>query len=324
MRRLSLAPLALAAVLCVSTALPAAAGDEATLDVVVLKDGSRIEGEIVGQDDDLVSVRSNGVLRAYPRSKVASITQVARPVPAADPVPKKGAGGDAMGDGMDRDEMDAEKPAEVKRKKKLAARTADPASLTPAAAEWLNRLISSLADTTGAADPAVTRSVVAAIRALGPAAAPQLRAAAGTATGQAGKTLTRLADDAERAGKKRAQQRSDMARRQDRRVLEELKRELDLDKVQTKAVSAALQNHRKRQKDVLRRAREDGLTREEAGALFQESKVALYDELSGTLDEAQLAALGDVYQQMQERMRKRMDRAGGKKKKGKDTPPNVD
>src|SRR5262245_6426102 len=85
MRRLPIV-LSLALVLgAVTPSLADGGGTPATqtkTDVLTLKDGHRIEGQIVAEDDRFVSISSGGTTRAYARDAIASIERAPRPQPA--------------------------------------------------------------------------------------------------------------------------------------------------------------------------------------------------------------------------------------------------
>jgi hypothetical protein len=176
-----------------------AAQSAGTDDVIELEDGRRLTGEIVGEDDRFVSLRSGGVLRAYPRSSVRSITRAERP-PAPLPPPTE----DPL---TDRDaEKAAKKAAKKKAEKAKAGKTRDsqPAELSADARTWLLGLLDR-ARSTEATDPAVRSSLAAAIHALGPAAETDVRAAADAAEGDAGAFLTKLADKIQAKAAKRTE-----------------------------------------------------------------------------------------------------------------------
>ena len=159
-----------------------------TEQVLVLRDGRRVQGRLVGRDDELVTLRTAGVVRAYRVADVERFEEVSVPVPVEIP-----SGSADTGSATDAAPVDkAAKQAERKRNKG-AETLSEPASL------WLAQLVRRVADTTGERDPAVEKSVAAAVRALGPAAAPRLRAAAADAAPDVRRRLERLAQEAERS-----------------------------------------------------------------------------------------------------------------------------
>ena len=126
---------------------PVAAAAPIAHDVVTLKDGRKLEGRVVGQDDRFVSVEVGGVTRAYAKDTVQSI-ELAPRQPSSDAPPAKPASpaGAPVAPGGPKEKKGARRDA----------------PLSDAARKWLDDLIARTAD----ADETVRRSTAAAIREL--------------------------------------------------------------------------------------------------------------------------------------------------------------
>lgn len=141
--------------------------------VLVLKDGRRLEGEVLARTEGGVTFRSGGTTRFYASSSVESVTgaPVAPPPPPRSP---ETAGPPAGEPGPDRR---ARPPA--------AAAPARAPELSAAARSWIGDLARKASDP----DESVRRSVAAALRALGPAAVPVIEEHAIAAEDRLGREL---------------------------------------------------------------------------------------------------------------------------------------
>jgi len=172
---------------------PAARGDDPSpdtrpADVLVLRDGRRLEGVLVGESDELVTFRSGGTTRAYARTEVERIDRAPSVAPGGGAAGEKGP---AASDAPKAPARDAKKAQREDRRG---------TALGEAGRAWL----AELAAKAGTDDPQVRRSVAAALRALGPAAEPALREAAGRAESAAARSLLLEVADAVAADAKRA------------------------------------------------------------------------------------------------------------------------
>ncbi len=261
-----LVPLALVVGLLIAPTASAIAAENGP-DVVVLKDGRRIEGEVVAENDRFVSVRSDGVLRAYPKSQVDGVTKGERApadsvadTPAEDVAKRKRK---KKGDGLSKEDRLAVKGKRPGRGK-----------LSPAAGEWLDSLIGRLARNAADGDPAVKASLAAAIRALGPPAAPRLRAAAKGSAGGTAKFLNQLAASIEDGARKRADKdratsdkpmKGKQTDRAKRRVGQRVIDALGVADADADAVSAAFKKAYDAQRELGMAVRKGEMTRQEAG-----------------------------------------------------------
>lgn len=180
----------LASTLSLGVPVSTACADEpapatAAADVLVLKDGRRLEGLVVAETDDAVTFRAGGATRMYARTDVDRIERSAAPAPggvADTPAPPAGT---------------APSPAPAPDKKKDAFGKKGKV-LTDAARTWIR----DLARSAEVEDEQVRRSVAAALRALGPVAVPSiLEAASASATPGVKEFLERVA--AEMSGGKK-------------------------------------------------------------------------------------------------------------------------
>jgi len=282
-----------------SASAAAAGGDDApqaqpASDVVTLKDGRRLEGRIVAEDDRYVSISVGGTTRAYAKDAIASIEKAARP-PAGD-----GAGASAPA------KPAAEAPSPDGKRPKGERKDAP---LSESAKAWLDALIAKSAD----GDETVRRSIAAAIAALGRQAAPAVRAAAIAAPDGAQKQfLTRLGDDMESKrdrkmrgdapGPDTPKPAPDAGRGPGKRMLEglmtRLSTELELRDEQKPKVEGVLKNLFEQRAQFARTAQTEGLTAEQVAERVAALRTDLLAQMKAVLDEPQYA----LFQEMAERI----------------------
>jgi hypothetical protein len=253
----------------------------AARDVIVLKSGGRLEGEIIAEDDANVSLKSGGVTRAYARDTIASIERAPRaatPAPATDapgaaPSPPPDAGNAKKGKGDRRD-----------------------APLSDAAKKWLDELVARSAD----ADESVRRSIGAAIGALGPQVVPVLRAAAAAAAeGPQKQFLDRLAADIEQRDARREGMgpggpmgpRGGAARRGLEEMMQRLTTELELTDDERPKVEAILADWGRKRFEAFGQARRDGLSPEQMQEKVAELRTEVMTQMKGVLTEPQYLLL---------------------------------
>jgi hypothetical protein len=305
---------------------PAAA---ATHDTLTLKDGRRLEGDIVGEDDRFVSLKSGGVTRMYAKDSIQSVERAPRapgqPDSSAAPAPAP-------------DQPGA--PAKEKKKEKGERREVP---LTDAAKTWLAELLAKSAD----ADEAVRRSIGAAIGSLGPQAIPAVRAAQAAAPeGPQKQFLDRLAGDLEARRDRRPRGEADGAdatapgqepgapqgrpapgRRGLEELMQRLSTDLSLRDDQKPKVEAILQDVMKKRFEIFRDARRDGLTPEQVAERVTPLRADLLAQMKGVLDEAQNAAFEDMAKRLFEMQRPGTPMpgtGGGQPKPPEPAPPKPD
>ena len=279
-----------------------AAQDAAAKDVVVLKDGRRVEGEVVAEDDRFVSVKSGGVTRAYAKDSVTSIEKAARaagqPGPSATPGPA-----------APRPAGPSAEPAAKGKKNKGDKRDGQP--ISDAGKKWLDDLIARTAD----ADESIRRSVGAAIGAMGPQAVPVLRAAeAAAADGPQKQFLGKLAADMEQRRDRRGrgepgmpgdgmgpdsampgdQPRGDQpngggpnGRRRLEDMMQRLTTDLELTDEQKPKAEAILRQSMGKRLEIGRDARRDGLTAEQVAEKVTALRNDLLAQMKDVLTEPQ-------------------------------------
>jgi len=294
-----------------------AATAAAPADTITLKDGRRLEGEIVGEDDRFVSLKSGGVTRMYAKDSIASVEKAARPPGQRDSSANPGA---APG-------QPPAPPAGKEKKKDKGDKREVPLSETAKA--WLTELLGKSAD----ADETVRRSIVAAIGALGPQAIPAVRAAQAAAPeGPQKQFLDKLAGDMEARRDRRPRGEpgapgdgtgpDGMAPGQEpgapppgrpgagRRGLDDLiqrvSTELELRDDQKPKVEAILQDVMKKRFEIMRDARRDGLTAEQVAEKVTPLRADLLAQMKTVLDEAQ----NSMFEEMAKRLFD-MQRPGG-------------
>lgn len=138
-------------------------------DVLVLKDGRRLEGTCVAEGDDGITFLANGTTRFYPRDQIERRERGAAPLPApaSEPPAANPGGGTAPGAAPEP----APKPDAAKKSKA-------PKALTEESRAWVREL----AGKATSPDETVRRSLAAALRACGPAAVPTIRDVAASMT----------------------------------------------------------------------------------------------------------------------------------------------
>jgi hypothetical protein len=255
MRRFVLAlPLVLVGSFAAAEDAPSAAS---TQDVVVMKDGRRLEGEVVAEDDRFVSLKSGGVTRAYAKDQVASVEKASRPT-----APDGGTGATPATPAA---------PESAKGKKNKGDRRDVP--LSDAAKKWLDDLILRAAD----ADETVRRSIGAAVQALGPQAVPTLRAARDAAPeGPQKQFLDRLANEIEQRRDRRLRGEGDgpdgpmgpggrpgMGRGAVEDMMQKLSTELELTDDEKPKVESIVADVLRRRFEIFRDARREGLSQEQ-------------------------------------------------------------
>jgi hypothetical protein len=284
---------------------PAAA---APTDTITLKDGRRLEGEVVGEDDRFISLRSGGVTRMYAKDSIASVEKAPRAPGQPDSSANPGAA---------PSQPPAPPAGKEKKKDKVDRRDAP---LSEPAKAWLAELLAKAAD----ADESVRRSIGAAIGALGPQAIPAVRAAQAAAPdGPQKQFLDKLAGDMESRRDRRPGATGDgmgpdgMQPGPDggrpgggRRGLDELMQrvstELQLRDDQKPKVEAILQDVMKRRFEIARDARRDGLTAEQVAEKVTPLRADLLVQMKTVLDEAQ----NSMFEEMAKRLFD-MQRPGG-------------
>jgi hypothetical protein len=316
MKRHALLPsLTLALLLAASPAW--ADGDQAgqpaaPSDVLTLKDGRRLEGEIVGEDDRFVSLRSGGVTRSYAKDSVASVERAIRPP----------AGGAPAAGSAETPPSPAEPPGKQKKKDRPDRKDAP---LSDAAKSWLEALLARSGD----ADETVRRSVGAAIGAMGPQAIPAVRAAESAAADGAQKQfLGRLATDMEARRDKRGRApgmppegmapdgampgqepgappagRAGGPRRPLEDMMQRLTADLELREEQKPKVEAILKDALQKRFEIFRDARRDGLGPDEVAAKVEPLRTALLSEMKPALDEPQYAMFEEAAKRIFESQR---------------------
>ena len=134
--------LALSLPLLLAGAAGAFAAEEAapagTADVLVLQDGTRLQGTVVAEDDDFVTFSAKGVTRAYARSRVSSLEKG-----VAAPADKDDRAADAPGDAPAKKAKQADKAQKKKAKSERSALKGKPGTgpLGDAAKGWLEELL---------------------------------------------------------------------------------------------------------------------------------------------------------------------------------------
>jgi hypothetical protein len=261
-------------------------------DVVVLKDGRRLEGEVVAEDDRFVSVKSGGVTRAYAKDSISSIEKSPRP-----------AGTEAVSGGAAPAQPGTPPAEPPKGKGKGKGEKREPPPLTVAGKKWLDDLIARSSD----ADETVRRSIAAAVGALGPSAVPVLRAARDAAPeGSQKQFLDRLAGEIEqrRAGRMRGEGdgmdgppgpgRGGFGRRAVEDTMQRLSAELELTEDQKPKVEPIVQDWMKQRMEIDMEARRSGLSQEQmaekVGALHKDVLV----KMKGVLTDAQFPTFEEM------------------------------
>jgi len=275
-------------------------------DTITLKDGRRLEGEIVGEDDRFVSLKSGGVTRMYAKDSIASVDKAPR---AAGRTDSSANPGGAQGQ--------PPAPPAGKDKKKDKGEKRD-APLSEPAKAWLAELLTKTAD----ADESVRRSIGAAIGALGPQAIPAVRAAQAAAPdGPQKQFLEKLAGDMETRRDRRPPGdgvgadgmppgpeggRPAAGRRGLDEMVQRVSTELELRDDQKPKVEAILQDVMKKRFEIFRDARRDGLTADQVAERVTPLRADLLARMKTVLDEAQNSMFEDMAKRLFE-----MQRPGG-------------
>jgi hypothetical protein len=263
---------------------PAPAGVQqaaSPVDVIVLKDGRRLEGEVVGEDDRAVSLKSGGVTRTYTKDSIASVEKAPRAAASSDPAGQPGAA-----------PTTPPAPTEPAKGKKGNKGERRDAPLSDAAKKWLDELLAKTAD---ASDDAVRRSVSQAIQALGPSAIPALRAAQAAAPdGPQKQFLDRLASDMEQRRDRRGdgmgpEGRPAQARRGLEEMMQRLSSELELKDEQKPKVEAIVQDWGKKRFEIQGAARREGLSQEQVQEKVAALRTDVLAQMKAVLTEPQYA-----------------------------------
>ena len=276
---------------------PAAPAAATTTDSITLKDGRRLEGEIVGEDDRFVSLRSGGVTRTYAKDSIASVEKAPRPAGQPD---------SATGPGAGQGQPPAAPAGKEKKKDKGEKRDAP---LSEPAKAWLAELLAK----TGDPDESVRRSIGAAIGSFGPQAIPAVRAAQAAAPdGPQKQFLEKLAGDMETRRDRRPPADGKGAdgmppgpdgRRGLEQMVQRVSTELELRDDQKPKVEAILQEVMKKRFEIFRDARRDGLTAEQVAERITPLRADLLAQMKTVLDEAQNSMFADMAQRLFEMQR---------------------
>ncbi len=264
-------------------------------DVVVLKDGRRLEGEIVGEDDRAVSLKSGGVTRTYMKDSIASIEKAPRTAAPSDPSGRPGAA-----------PATPPAPTDPAKGKKGAKGERRDAPLSDAGKKWLDDLIAKSAD---AGDDSVRRSIAQAIQALGPSAIAAVRAAQAAAPeGPQKQFLDRVATDMEqrrdrRDGPDGGPGRPAQGRRQLDEFMQRLTTEAELKDDQKPKVEAVLQDWGKKRGELFLSARRDGLSQEQLQEKAAALRADLFAQMKTVLTEPQDAVFEEMANKMFEAQR---------------------
>jgi len=246
-------------------------------DAIVLKDGRRLEGEIVGEDDRAISLKSGGVTRTYAKDSIASVERAPRKASPPDSDGKQG----------------ATPPAEPTKGKKGKGEKRE-APLSDAAKKWLDDLVAKSADV---GDETVRRSLTQAIQALGPAAIPAVRAAAQSAPdGPQKQFLDRVATDMEQRRDRAGEGRPGQARRGLDDLMQRLATELELKDEQKPKLAAVLGDAMKKRFEIFGAARREGLTQDQVTEKITALRTDLLAQAKTILTEPQYATFEEMSQ----------------------------
>jgi len=323
------AALALAALLSSPAAAPAGEGEPApppapaagpAEDVLVFKSGAELRGRITAEDRDAYAVKVGGTLRVVDKADLREVRRAAPAPgdPGREPPPGAGEEGEGDWDGPGDSPKGKERPGRKRDRRKggeaeggpagegrepgggmeEAGRSAPP-PLSDEARAWASSCVERLL---AAADPAVRRSALEGIRALGPGVRPVLeeaRAASKDPAAQA--VLARVADslDAPRPGpvpppgKDGAGKDPPPRARADRGrgLLDRVRTELGLDAEGVRTLGGKLIAYGREFRTLMEDARDGLITFEEARTRGSDLRVALRDSLKDLLTADQQAKL---------------------------------
>jgi hypothetical protein len=265
----------------VAPAAPPAAQAAAPHDVLVLKDGRRLEGEVVAEDESYVSLKSGGVTRAYARDSISSIEKAPRA-----PVQPGAAPGAAPS-------QPPAPSADSPKGKKAGKSDRRDAPLSDSAKKWLDDLLARSAD----ADETVRRSIVAAVQALGPQAIPVIRAAQAAAPeGPQKQFLDKLAGDIEQRRDRAGPDgqgpgdgpggRGGMARQFDE-MIQRMSTELALTDEQKPKFEAVVRDMGKKRLEIRQARMREGLTQEQIAERVAALRADTLSQVKGVLTEPQ-------------------------------------
>jgi hypothetical protein len=262
----------------------------------------------VAQDETGVTFRSGGATRFHAADRVEKVELgVGAPAPAD---PRAAApGGPAAGSEEPRD--------------RSPGKAADAPRVAPLLSEKAAAWVAELAARSNSTDEQVRRSVAAALRALGPAAVPTIRAQAASATDPAARTfLERVA--AEIASRKAVPDdpppldATGTPPRPDRRpggrgaLVEKIAAELEAREDQRPGLVRVLGDLERDGHRILRSVREEGLTPADATTRFAELRDRIRTAAATVLDEGQAAAFEGMLDRWIEGQKERAAKAAAK------------
>jgi hypothetical protein len=298
--------------------LLAIAATAAAEDEVLLKDGQKVTGTIVAENEQEIRIRVGDGEYILPRSLIAEVKrekQAEPPPPAEKPagedvIKLKGDGRQVTGKivaidettitmkvgettlGFDKDvvewyskdgvitRLDAEEPPAERPPRREAPRR----EASPALKEWIAVCVKHLASD----DPGVQRSAAAALRGAGPAAREAIEAAAKSDDPALARAAQRLLEEGprrERPGEGGGPRRG---------MADILAERLELTEEQKPKVAKIVEAWQAKQQELWRQARDGSLSREEVREKFQVLRDELTQELSGVLTEEQLATWKEI------------------------------
>jgi hypothetical protein len=288
-------------------AAPAVAGDGG--DVLLLKDGRKLEGSVVAETPEGVTFRSGGTTRFYAADQVAKAERGAAPAPVPAPA----------GDGPAAKPGDPAPVAKAPKEKR-------PKAMTDESRQWIR----DLAARARTQDEIVRRSIAAALHACGPAAAPTILEAAAAEQDPAAKAfLESVAADLTRKGDRRdgpptakpgGDREPDPAMGGDRTMrplgkgglFDRLAAELELRDDQRASFAGVLLGMEKARGQAVREL-EGGGTLESARGKLADAKKTVLDGAKGVLDAGQLEAFEPIAERHFHEMENRLAKLAAKK-----------